>query len=60
MIERFHNLLEFVNKNPEVNYEPNKSTKLRDIYWNRPVKNLGDLDFIWVSTIIIIHPANNF
>ena len=46
MIERFYNPLEFVNKDLEVNCEPNKSIKLRDIYWDRLVKNLGNLDFI--------------
>ena len=45
-IERFYNLLEFVDKDSEVNCKPNKSMKLRNIYWDRPVKNLGDFDFI--------------
>ena len=59
-IKRFHNPLEFVDKDLEVDCKPNKSTKLRNIYWDRPVENLGDFDFIWVSTIIITYPTNNF
>ena len=60
MIERFHNPLEFVDKDLEVNCKPNESMKLRDIYWDRLVENLGNLDFIWVLTIIVTYPANNF
>ena len=60
MIKRFHNPLEFINKDPEVDCKPNKSIKFRNIYWDRPVKNLGNFDFIWVLTIIVIYLADNF
>ena len=60
MIKRFYNPLEFVDKDLEVNCKPNESMKLRDIYWDRLVENLGNLDFIWVLTIIVTHPADNF
>ena len=60
MIKRFHNPLEFVDKDLEVDCEPNKSMKFRNIYWDRPVENLGNFDFIWVSTIIVTYPADNF
>ena len=60
MIKRFYNPLEFVDKDLKVDCKPNKSIKFRNIYWDRLVENLSNFDFIWVSTIIVIYPTDNF